>query len=128
MIIPVFHHDSYSNEKLDKIIKEAQKTEYEKAREQLKEEIRELEKKNMEKELQIEAYQQLLNEIISNIKDDYMELIVDYNLPQVQVYNASSLCKTEEIKIEKVNVPLKENLRNNIYKRYYELLENQKEK
>ena len=128
MIIPVFHHDSYYTEKLDKIIKEAQKTEYEKAREPLQEEIRKLSKKIMEKELQIEAYQQLINEIISNIKDDYIELIVDYNLPQVQVYNASSLCNPEEIKVKKINVPLKENLRNNIYQRYYEILEKHREK
>ena len=128
MIIPVFHHDSYYIEKLDKIIKEAQKTEYEKAREPLQEEIRKLSKKIMEKELQIEAYQQLINEIISNIKDDYIELIVDYNLPQVQVYNASSLCNPEEIKVKKINVPLKENLRNNIYQRYYEILEKHREK
>ena len=128
MIIPVFHHDSYYTEKLDKIIKEAQKTEYEKAREPLQEEIRKLSKKIMEKELQIEAYQQLINEIISNIKDDYIELIVDYNLPQVQVYNVSSLCNPEEIKVKKINVPLKENLRNNIYQRYYEILEKHREK
>ena len=130
MIAPVhvhLKHNKYSDEEIEEIIKESKKTEYEKAREPLQEEIRELNGKIIDKDLQIEAYQQLLNEVISNIKDDYMELIVNYTKPTPQVYNASSFHKIEEIKIEKINVPLKENLRNNIYRRYYEIIEKKKD-
>lgn len=120
MFVPVFHNRHFSQEQIEELKEEINKTEYEKAREPLENEIRELNKEIWELRHQIEAYRQVFNEIVCSLDYDHITLYIRENPIEVQ------FGKIDDIKLmvddlKQVNVPIKDKLRCEINKKVTEM-------
>lgn len=122
MYVPHVHLKRHiSEEQLEELKKEINKTEYEKAREPLLKEIAELKKNNFFLIRQAECYRSLIKEIIGSIKVDYIEIAHIKETTCCEFY--TSKVEPTEAKIEKITIPIKEELLNSINRRMQEIME-----
>lgn len=99
---------------------EVKKTEYEKAREPLQNEIRKLNEKIWELEKQIKAYRQVFEDIVSSLDLDYIRLYIRENPIEVQFGKISDI-KLTQANLSPITVPIKELLRSEIYRKIAEI-------
>lgn len=109
-----------NQEQIDEIKKEINKTEYEKAREPLNNEINELKKEIWDLKNQIDAYRDVFNELVASLDIDYIKLYIQENPIDIQFGTISDI-KLTEAKIKQINVPIKDMLRHSIYQKVSEL-------
>lgn len=120
MYVPIFHNRHFSQEQIKELKEEINKTEYEKAREPLNNEIRELNKEIWELRKQIDAYRQVFNDIVCSLETDYIKLYIRENPIEVQFGKVSDI-KIMQDDLKPVNVPIKDMLRSEIYKKVTEM-------
>lgn len=123
MYVPHIHSSKFTNEQIEELKKEINKTEYEKAREPLNNEIKELNKEIWELKKQIEAYRQVFNDIVCSLDLDYIRLYVRENPIEVQFGKASEI-KLMADNLKPINVPIKDMLRSEIYRKVAEIYNN----
>ena len=91
MYVPHLHNRHFNQSQIEELKKEINKTEYEKAREPLNDEIKELNKEIWELREQIEAYRQVFNDIVCSLDLDYIRLYIREDPIEVQFGKASEL-------------------------------------
>ncbi len=123
MYVPHLHDRHFSRAQIEELKKEINKTEYEKAREPLNNEIKELNKEIWELRKQIEAYRQVFNDIVCSLDLDYIRLYVRENPIEVQFGKVSEI-KLMADNLKPVNVPIKDMLRSEIYRKVAEIYNN----
>lgn len=123
MYIPHIHSRKFTNEQIEELKTEINKTEYEKAREPLNNEIRELNKEIWELKKQIEAYRQVFNDIVCSLDLDYIRLYIRENPIEVQFGKISEI-KLMQDNLKPVNVPIKDMLRSEIHRKVAEIYNN----
>ena len=74
MYVPHIHNRHFTGKQIEELKKEINKTEYEKAREPLNNEIKELEKEILDLKKQINAYRDVFNDIVCSLDLDYINL------------------------------------------------------
>lgn len=102
---------------------EVKKTEHEKAREPLQNEIRKLNEKIWELEKQIKAYRQVFEDIVCSLDLDYIRLYIRENPIELQVGKISDIKLTQD-NLKPITVPIKELLRSEIYRKVAEIHNN----
>ena len=114
-------HNYMTREQFEELKKEINKPEYKKILEpvekELGNEIWKLRKKN-------QAYQQLVFELIDSIEDNSIPFYVNNTTIEAKWITPEELNKIDEVELTKFNIPIKENIKKSIIKRYYELLGN----
>lgn len=123
MFVPVFHNRHFSQEQIKELKEEINKTEYEKAREPLNNEIRELNKEIWELREEIDAYRQVFNDIVCSLDIDHIKLYIRENPIEVQFGKISDI-KMMKDDLKPINVPIKDMLRSEIYKKVSEIYNN----
>lgn len=123
MYVPHIHIRKFTNEQIKELKTEINKTEYEKAREPLHNEIKELNKEIWELKKQIEAYRQVFNDIVCSIDLDYIKLYICENPIEVQFGKINDI-KLMQANLKPVNVPIKDMLRSEIYRKVAEIYNN----
>lgn len=120
MYIPHIRDRHFSQDQIEELKTEIKKTEYEKAREPLEKEINEMKNQIWFLEERERAYNQVINEIVSSLNDDYITLYVNTKPIEVQFGNIEDI-KLTNSEIQKVVVPIKEQFRYAIYKKLEEI-------
>lgn len=104
----------------EELKKEINKAEYEKAREPLNNEIRELNGEIWELRKQIEAYRQVFSDIVCSLDYDCIKLYIRKNPVEVQFGKMSDI-KLMQDDLKPVNVPIKDMLRCEINRKVTEM-------
>ena len=120
MYIPIPHLKRHmTREQLEELKKEINKTEYEKAREPLQEEIKKLNGEIYDLKKERDIYRSVINEIVTSIKDDCIDIYVIPNSLECSLWDNDNINKPTYLETKKITIPVKENLRRNIYERIY---------
>ena len=100
---------------LEEINKTAKKTEYEKAREPLQEELRLAHEEIFVLKEKLRLMQETFRLIITNIKDDYITIVVDTSIPEARFFTGKDDFKNiDYTTVKTIKVPIKDNLMSDI--------------
>lgn len=113
---------------LEELNKNAKKTEYEKAREPLQEELRLANEEIFVLKEKLRLMQETFRLIITNIKDDYITVVVDTSIPEARFFTGKDDFKNiDYITVKTIKVPIKDNLMSDIGRIYRQIKENRGE-
>lgn len=109
---------------LEKLNKQVKKTEYEKAREPLQNELQEAQEEIYALREKLMLMQETFRLIITNIKDDYITVVVDTAIPEARFFTGKDDFKNiDYTTVKTIKVPVKDNLMSDIG-RIYKQIEN----
>lgn len=112
-------------EELEELNKNAKKTEYEKAREPLQEELRLANKEISILREKLRLMQETFRLIITNIKDDYITVVVDTSIPKARFFTRKDVFENiDYTTVKTIKVPIKDNLMSDIRRIYRQIEEN----
>lgn len=107
---------------LEEINKTAKKTEYEKAREPLQEELKLAHEEIFVLKEKLRLMQETFKLIITNIKDDYITMVVDTSIPEARVFTGKDDFKNiDYTTVKTIKVPIKDNLMSDIGRIYRQI-------
>ena len=119
-------HRRLSREQFEELKKDINKTEYEKAREPLIHELGELQYKVNRLEKMIEEYQSIISDILNSIEKDYITIYYQ-NTPFAVEFSNSDKIATQKPSLEKLEIPIKQGIKEHIYSRIIEVSRKEKD-
>lgn len=109
---------------LEKLNKTAKETEYEKAREPLEKELIKAYNEIFVLKEKLRLMQEIFRLIITNIKDDYITIIVDTAIPEARFFTGKNDFKNiDYTTVKTIKVPIKDNLMSDIGRIYRQIEE-----
>ena len=107
---------------LQKLNENFNKTEYEKAREPLQEELRLAHKEIFVLKEKLRLMQETFRLIITNIKADYITVVVDTSIPEARFFTGKDDFKNiDYTTVKTIQVPIKDNLMSDIGRIYNQI-------
>lgn len=122
MYVPHIHNRHFSQKQIEELKEEIRKTEYEKAREPLEKELQQAHNEVFELRRRLNIMQDAFRMLVTGIKDDYIDVVVDTAIPEARFFTSQNDFKRiDYTTVKKIRVPLKENLMRDLGRIYNQL-------
>ncbi len=122
MYVPHIHNRHFTKEQIEELKQEIRKTEYEKAREPLQQELLQAHNEIFELRRRLNIMQDAFKMLVTGIKDDYIDVVVDATIPEARFFTGKrDIANIDYTTVKMIKVPLKENLMRDLARIYNQI-------